>query len=204
LSQNLDVTWLIDGQPHGAGKTFFLNASLLSAGTHNLEALVRDNTSWVRRDTEQLLSETRSWTLTITGSSAPLPPPGPPPGIAPFLVAEEGSQRAVAVNSVTMLRDPFPINTNQNLSSDNRTRILLYAQNIDWNALQNVSALSAQVDFAATVIPTVVEYVGVVPDMAGYARVVIRLPNSLPTTGDIGVRIAVNGVQSNRVLLGMR
>jgi len=204
LNHSLDVTWFVDGQPQGAGKTFFLNASLLTAGIHSLDALVKDNTSWVRVDTEQLLSDTRHWTIAISGIPGPTPPPGPPPAVVAELVPLDGSQRAVAVNSVTMLRDPFQLNTTNNLSADQRTRVLLYARNIDWNALQNKSALTAQVDFGATVIPVMVEYIGVVPGVDGYARLVFRLPDGLPTTGDIGVRIAVNGVQSNRVLFEMR
>jgi hypothetical protein len=205
LSYVLDVTWFVDGQPRGAGKTFFLNASMLGAGTHSLDALVRDNTTWVRRDNEQLLSETRHWTLSITGSPAPPPPVGPPPTSAPFLVPETNSpQRAVALNAVTMVRDPFSVFTTHNLSGDHRTRILLYAQNIDWNSLQNTSALTAQADFGATVIPMVVEYIGFVPGVDEYARIVLRLPDGLPTAGDVGVRVAVNGVQSNRVLIGMK
>jgi hypothetical protein len=204
LSGTLDVTWFIDGQRQGAGKTFFLNASLLSPGTHTLDALVKDNTSWVRVDNEQLLSDTRRWTVTISGNPGPPPPPGPPPTVAPELVPLDGAQRAVAVNSVTMVRDPFSLSTAHNLSSDQRTRILIYARNIDWNALQNTSALTAQVDFGATIIPTVVEYIGFVPGVDGHARLVLLLPSGLPTSGDIGVRIAVNGVQSNRVVIGMR
>ena len=204
LSHSLNVTWFIDGQRQGAGKTFFLNASFLTPGIHSLDALVKDNTSWVRVDTEQLLSDTRHWTITISGTPGPPPPPGPPPAVAPELVELDGSQRAVAVNSVTMLRDPFQLNTTHNLSADQRTRVLLYAKTIDWNALQNKSALTAQVDFGATVLPAVVEYIGVVPGVDGYARLVLRLPNDLPTTGDIGVRISVNGAQSNRVLFAMR
>ncbi len=204
LSHTLDVTWFIDGQLQGAGKTFFLNASQLSAGPHNLDALVRDPTTWVRRDNEQLLLETRRWTISISGTPGPPPPQGAPPTIAPFLVSLDASQRAAALNSVTMVRDPFSLNTAQNLSADKRTRVLLYAQNIDWNALQNTSALTAQVDFGATMIPAVVEYIGVVPNLDGYARIVVRLPNGLPSSGDVGVRIIVNGVQSNRVVIGMK
>src|SRR6185295_3822797 len=55
LTHDLDVTWFVDGQRQGAGKTFFLNASLLGAGSHTLDAFVKDNTSWVRVDNEQLL-----------------------------------------------------------------------------------------------------------------------------------------------------
>jgi hypothetical protein len=203
LSSTLDVTWFIDGQRQGAGRTFFLNAAALSPGTHTLDALVRDNTSWVRVDNEQLLSDTRRWTVSISGNPGPPPPPGPPPTVAPELHSPDGS-RATAVNSVTMMRDPFSLNTAHNLSPDQRTRILIYATNIDWNVLQNRSALTAQVDFGATVIPMVVEYIGFVPGLDGYARLVLRLPSGLPTSGDVGVRIAVNGVQSNRVVIGMQ
>ncbi|PWT93212.1 MAG: hypothetical protein C5B55_04975 [Blastocatellia bacterium] len=204
LTHTLDVTWFIDGQFHSTGQTFFVTGTELSPGSHSIDVLVKDNTSWVRSDMEQLLSDSKHWTITLTGNSAPPPNPGPTPTSAPVLITEDNLQRAVALDSVTMLRDPFSATTNNNFSADHRTRIILYAQNIDWTSMQNVSALTAQVDFGPTVLPAVVEFIGFVSDINGYARVVVRLPDGLPLTGDVGVRIAINGVFSNRVLIGLK
>ncbi|MDT4969744.1 MAG: endonuclease mitochondrial, partial [Acidobacteriota bacterium] len=47
----------------------------------------------------------------------------------PLLITEDGTSRAVALDSVTMMRGPFPLNTIYNFSSDHRTRVMLFAAN---------------------------------------------------------------------------
>lgn len=54
----------------------------------------------------------------------------PPPADPLALLTEEGSNRAVALDSVTMMRDPFPLTTTHNFSADGRTRIMLFAANL--------------------------------------------------------------------------
>ena len=48
----------------------------------------------------------------------------------PVLISQETSTRAVAFESVTQIREPFPLTSTVQFSADNRTRIMLYAQNL--------------------------------------------------------------------------
>ena len=69
----------------------------------------------------------------------------PPP---PILQTEENTDLAIALDSVTMLRDPYPLTNNFNFSSDNRTRVMLFAVNLDLLPSENSSALTAQAEDA--------------------------------------------------------
>src|SRR5262249_30925608 len=51
--------------------------------------------------------------------------------LPPVLLMEANSNRAIALDSVTMVRDPFPVATSNNFSSDHRTRVTLFAINVE-------------------------------------------------------------------------
>ena len=67
LPLTLDVTWFIDGQLQGTGLGLLVSAATLVAGSHTVEVVVEDATPMVRSDPEQLLTERRSWVLTVSG-----------------------------------------------------------------------------------------------------------------------------------------
>ena len=61
----LSITWFVDGQPQGDGQMFNLDSGTLGVGSHMVEAQVSDGTPMVRSDPQQLLSERRSWSVTV-------------------------------------------------------------------------------------------------------------------------------------------
>jgi hypothetical protein len=69
LTHDLSVSWFVDSQIKGSGPQFSLNSSALSAGIHTVEAKVEDVTGMVRSDPASILSELRSWNVTITEPS---------------------------------------------------------------------------------------------------------------------------------------
>jgi glucose/arabinose dehydrogenase len=126
-------------------------------------------------------------TLTVT----------PPP---PTLMTEVSSDRAIAFDSVTMMRDPFPLNTTFNFSSDHRTRIILLAANADLLPGENSSALTAQAeDSILMVYPLTVEFVGKVPGYDWLTEIVVKLPESISGNGDLLVNVTLRGRVSNKV-----
>ncbi|MEO7653793.1 MAG: M64 family metallopeptidase, partial [Bryobacteraceae bacterium] len=66
LTHSLTSTWLVDSLTAGTGSTF--STSTLTPGNHVVTLKVSDPTLLVRTDTAQLLSDTRSWNVTVTGS----------------------------------------------------------------------------------------------------------------------------------------
>jgi len=67
-THSLNVSWAIDGVPIGAGLSATLRTGSLSLGSHALTVVVTDPTPLVRNDPSQLLTASRTWTVTITQS----------------------------------------------------------------------------------------------------------------------------------------
>jgi hypothetical protein len=120
----------------------------------------------------------------------------------PVLLTEENSLRALALESISLRRDPFPVLTLHNFSSDNRTRIVLFAVNAELKPAENISSITAQAeDSLHQPYNLPVESIGKVPGHDWLKQVVVRLPDGLGSAGDIWVSIRVHDVVSNKVLV---
>jgi uncharacterized protein GlcG (DUF336 family) len=123
---------------------------------------------------------------------------------SPVLVSEVGSTRAVALESVTRLREPFSPTSPVKFGADARTRVMLFAMNLHLAADEDISSVTADAEDAAHhVYPLVVEYVGPVPDQEWMSSVVVRLNDDLGDVGDVLVRVSYRGASSNRVRVGV-
>jgi hypothetical protein len=120
---------------------------------------------------------------------------------APLLIAEEGTDRAVAVEPVTRARDPFPVTQAPAFSADARTRVMLFAQNVQLLPGETVNVLTANAEDAAhNVYPLTVERVDPVPGFEWMSSVVVRLSDQMSnSTGEVLVSVTLRGVASNRV-----
>ena len=122
----------------------------------------------------------------------------------PILISHTDSTRAIAFDSVTRQREPFSTTTQIKFGSDNATRIMLFAMNLNLEAGENATAITAEAEDAAhNIYPLVVENVGKVPDQPWATSIVVRLASELPETGDVLVRIKYGGIASNRVRVGI-
>lgn len=127
-----------------------------------------------------------------------------PPPDAPVLLSELGTTRAIALESVTMRREPFTLTQPTLLSADRRTRVMLFAMNLNLLAGENYSAVSADAEDAnRRLYPLTVEYVGRVPGYEWMSSIVVRLHDEMPEAGDVLVRINLHGVASNRVRIAI-
>jgi hypothetical protein len=123
----------------------------------------------------------------------------------PLLFAEENSQRAIALGSVIMIRDPFSLVSTSNFSSDQRTRVSLFAVNLGLLPGESLSAVTAQAeDSQHRVYPLAVEYVGSVPNFGWLTQINVRLPDELANAGDVWVSTSLRGVVGNRALINIR
>ena len=130
---------------------------------------------------------------------------GPAPADAPVLLTEEGTNRAAAVDSVTLLRDPFPVFTPHNFSADGRTRVTLFAANLTLLPGEDASAVAAQAeDSAHRIYALAVEYVGKVPNVDALTQVIVRLPDELKGGGDVSVSLSLRGASSNRATVSIK
>lgn len=124
--------------------------------------------------------------------------------LLPVLVSEETSTRAIALDSVTWQRDPFPLLSPIPWGADRNTRVMLFAMNVDLLPGEGISVVTAEAeDGTHQRYSLPVEHVGRVPGFNWLTCVIVRLNNGMPDIGDVLVNITVRGVPSNRVRLGM-
>jgi hypothetical protein len=123
---------------------------------------------------------------------------------APKLMTEEGTERAVALDSVTWLR-LFPLVTVHNFSQDRRARIVLFLSGVELSEAEMTSAVTAQAEDAGhTLYPLAIEYVGKVPGFAWLTQVIVRPPEELKAGGDVWVTVGVRGALSNRGMVTLK
>jgi glucose/arabinose dehydrogenase len=131
-------------------------------------------------------------TLTVN-----LPPP-------PVIVTAINTDVAIALDSVTKIRDPFPLNTLFNFSGDGRTRIMLFVNNLELVNGETMSAVTAEArDAGQNIYPLTVEFVG---QMTGFdfSQVVVRLPDNTPLNQTIFVTVRLRNQTSNQARITMR
>ncbi|HEX8457411.1 MAG TPA: choice-of-anchor B family protein [Pyrinomonadaceae bacterium] len=120
----------------------------------------------------------------------------------PQLLTAWNSTRAVAVDSVTRTREPFAVNSERNFSADGRTRVMLFAANLELAPGEPFTAVTAQAEDAAhRVYPLPVEFVGKFPGFERVTQVVVVLPAELAGAGDVSVQINLRGTPSNKALM---
>lgn len=123
----------------------------------------------------------------------------------PMLISETGSDSAIALDSVTFIRDPFPLMNLFNFSADHRTRLMLFGMNMELVAGENSSAVTARAEDAAlNVYPLTVEFVGQVPGFDWLTQIVARLPDNTPSGQTLFVSATLRGKTTNKVRVQMK
>jgi uncharacterized protein (TIGR03437 family) len=120
---------------------------------------------------------------------------------APVLATEENSQRAVALDTVTFIRDPFPITNAQYFGVDKRTRVSLFATNLKLTTGLVTTAQAIDSQQLTHQLP--VEFVGALPTFPGFTQIVVKLPDGT-IAADLRVTITVRGKTSNVALVGVK
>ena len=126
---------------------------------------------------------------------------------APTLLTEENSARAIALDSVTRVRDPLPVVALNNFQQgrDPRTRVALFGLNVVLSPGENPSAVTATArDSRARSFSLMVEFVGKVPNLDWLTQVIVRLPDELAQAGDLRISINLHGQTSNEVLFNVK
>lgn len=120
----------------------------------------------------------------------------------PLLATEPNSQRAVALDSVTFLRDPFPINNPNYFGTDKRTRIMLFSTNL---SLTPGLVITAQAENSVQMVYQLpIEFVGSVAGFSSLTQLVVRLPDGILSAADLQISVTVRDRTSNKVLVGVK
>jgi hypothetical protein len=119
---------------------------------------------------------------------------------APTIMVEEGATtKAVAVDSITLLRGPFKVlNPNNFNTSDPNTRVILFTSSLGTSSTSNVTVTRNGISLT-------VENVGTVTGTTGLSAsyIIVRLPTGL-ATGELPLTVSLFGVPStNNPTLGI-
>jgi hypothetical protein len=135
-----------------------------------------------------------------TASFTGTPSATPPAGQIPILLTRGNSQTAVALDSVTWMSEPFAITNFHNFSADQRTRLALFAVNVELGAGETSSVIEVlAAGSGGQTFPLTAEYFGSVPNFAWLKQIVVKLPDQLAGSNEIRVSLRVRGTEGNSV-----
>lgn len=122
--------------------------------------------------------------------------------LVPVLLTEEGSNRAIALDALTMLREPFTINDARNFNPDKQTRLMLFAFNVDLLPGETFADLKVVAEDANhNVYPLTVEYVGQVAGVVGLLQINVKLSAQLSNAGDVSLHVTVGDATGNKAVV---
>ena len=121
------------------------------------------------------------------------------PQLPPTLLTQDNSTRALALESTSFETEPFELHQRLWKNSDGRTRLILFATNINQAAEINAEAE----DGSNRVFPLLVEHVYRLATADPIYAIHIRLHDDMTPDGDVLIQISANGLVSNRVRVGL-
>jgi endonuclease/exonuclease/phosphatase family metal-dependent hydrolase len=136
----------------------------------------------------------------VLTASAPVPQPA-----SPVLLTQGTTDRAIALHSTLLTDEPFAVRTALNMGSDQRTRIMLFATNLELLAGETKSSVSVRAkDSRGISYDLSVEQVNKVPNFTWLSEVVVKLPDDSTIAGDLVVTVGLRGGVSNAARVGIR
>jgi hypothetical protein len=122
----------------------------------------------------------------------------------PIILTEPTSTRAVAVEAVTLRKEPFSLTMPVPFSTDTRNRIVFFVMNLELLAGEGANALTVEAeDSQKRRYIFRVENVTPVPGYTWMSQVTVRLSDDIGDVGDVLVRINLHGMSSNRVRIAI-
>jgi len=110
------------------------------------------------------------------------------------------TNRALALHSEFLTRDPFKVTSPSNFGDDKRTRISLFALNVNLLSGETESAITARaVSSSGGVYALPVKYVNRVAGYDWLWDVVLVLPQDSSMSGNISLTLTLHGATSNTV-----
>ena len=144
---------------------------------------------------------TGAWKADFNAIFFPIPLPFYAP---PVLLTEENSLRALALDSATRVRDPFPIVNINNFSTDRRSRIVLFAVNAEQLPGESSTEITARAETSSQTYNLAIESTAKVPGYDWLRQIIVKLPDGIGSAGEIYLSINMHRAESNKVLVKVR
>lgn len=124
---------------------------------------------------------------------------------SPILVSTPTSTRAIALDTFTLTSEPFFARPSFfGYGSDKSSTIILFAVNLSLKTGEDANAITADAeDVTHRHYTFKVEYVGKVPGQEWLTQLNLALDKDIGDVGDVLIRITYQGVNSNRVRVGI-
>ena len=136
----------------------------------------------------------------VFGEVTPTPTPA-----APVLSTQPNTNRAIALHSVLFTSEPFSVRSPLNFSNDLRTRIILFATNLELQPGETPSVVTVTaVDNRGISYQLPVEQIVKVPNLGWLSEVIVKSPEDQTINGDLSVSLGLRGMFSNTVLVEVR
>jgi len=117
---------------------------------------------------------------------------------APILLTEDSSLHALALDSVLLTRDPFPVVNANYFGSEKHTRIKLLLVDLDLFNGETMSIISVQgIDNSAIVHDLPVEDMRIVPGTPWLTQLTVRAPEAVTTPNVLTITVTARGLTSN-------
>lgn len=140
-------------------------------------------------------------TVSFVGTSIPILLVAP----TPISLTQENSLRALALDSVTWASEPFSVAGNHNFSTDQHTRVSLFAVNLELRQGEPLSVIEAQAETSGgQIFPLTIEYFGAVPNFSWLKQVVVRLPDEIADSNEVQVSLKARGQIGNKVIVKVK
>lgn len=125
------------------------------------------------------------------------------------LMVNRDTQRAIALDAVWFVQEPFGVNNPNYFGADKRTRIALFTTNL---ALSADLVITAQaVDDQQVVYQLPVEFVGnvpgfvpILPDAPFLTQIIVKLPDGITSPRDLQISVTARGRTSDKVPVAVK
>ena len=131
--------------------------------------------------------------------------PEPAPAVAPIVLTLPNTSRALAIHSVRFNREPFTVRTPVNLSSDQRTRIMLFVVNLELVSGETASSITVRAtDPRGQTHDLPVEQVAKFANLNWLSSLIVMLPDDATIDGDLAISVSLRGAVSNTVFVAIK
>ena len=119
-----------------------------------------------------------------------------------MLLKDGFTNRGLVLQSPLFIREPFSLTTLLNMSTDQRTRVMLFATNVD-PATRSTWVVTA-VSSTGVQYQLPVEYAGLSAGADATTSFIVILPQDPALHGDLTVSLTVAGIRSNTIVFAIR
>ena len=119
----------------------------------------------------------------------------------PQLLVTTDKGRAVALDSVITLSEPFHVLSSRNFAADAHTRITLFVVGVALEPADRTAVTVQAEDLQQRLFELPVEATARVKNLSWMSQVTVRVPDTLAGAGNVNVTVAVGGKVSNKAPL---